>query len=185
MRNRSDRCNKRYCIVFIVIILLFSNYGYTQKIWIDDNGEYGARFPNEPKKINATTTAIKAYGYQCIKQYSNGGALFGFIVTISPEKITDANTKIFLEESNASFIKSLGQDPKNGKTKWGKFGDGRPKLTYELSFTNDDIPFRGIGYWIIYKGRAIRVSVSYMNTLSKKDINQAKEFLETFTILRK
>jgi hypothetical protein len=122
--------------------------------------------------------------HQGHERFENGASLYAVtIVTMERNKLKNG-TDVFLEATNASFIESMGVSPKKAKINWNKFGDGRNRLNYDFIFNHSGAKLRGKGYWIYDKNRAIRVSVAYMTTLSKKEIEHVISFLDTFVLIK-
>ena len=152
-------------------------------LWSNTSEGFGAIFPETPEKVSAATSQGAGYAYQSTKSFANGGALYAITIVPIPSAIKQSSFNSFLEMSNDAFVKSMGQDPKRAKANWYSFGDGRKRLDYDFRFTCNGIPFRGRGFWIIDRGRAIRVSVSYTESLTSKEAGEVLRFPESFVIL--
>lgn len=154
--------------------------------WSNASEGFGAIFPKKPKKVSAATSQVAAYAYQSEKNFSNGGALYGITIVPLPSVRNEStfNTFSFLEMSNEGFVKSIGGDPRRAEAKRKRFRDGRKRLDYDLRFRYEGIPCRGRGFWIIDRGRVIRVSVSYTESLTSEEAVEVLGFLESFVILK-
>ncbi len=178
---------KSYLLLFfcgLLFICVISSHVVAQGLWTNAEGGFGANFPTAPTRIEGATSQVSGYGYQSIQSIDDGGALFAISAVPVSSKIGKSNSKVFLEASHATFIKMMGKKPGQSKVKWLTFGDGRNRLSYEYDFFEDDISFKGLGFWIMDKNRAIRVSVAYTNTLlTSQPIREAVSFLDSFMIL--
>lgn len=151
--------------------------------WTNVEDGFGANFPTTPTKVQAATAQGSGYAFQSVQSFDNGGALYAITVSPAPSKIPKNQSKEFLEASNAVFIKMMGQKLSQAKVEWLIFGDGRNKLNYECEFFYDGILFKGLGFWIMDRNRAIRVSVAYTNTLTKQQVREVVPFLDSFMTL--
>ncbi len=154
-------------------------------LWSNSADGFGAKFPQTPERVGAATSTGSGYAYQSSKSFSNGGALYAITVVPIPPNIAKEKPTEFLEASNAAFVKSMGQNPSSAKVKWARFVDDRKRLNYEFEFVYSGVPFKGYGFWIIDKNRAIRVSVSYTKSLSRNEVRETISFLDSFVILTK
>jgi len=177
---------KSYLLPFLCVFLFFcviSSYVVAQGLWINAVDGFGANFPTTPTRVEAASSQGSGYAYQSIQRFDNGGALFAITVTSAPSKFAKNRSKEFLEASNVTFIKMMGQKLSQAKVKWLTSKAGRNQLSYECDFFYDGVLFEGLGFWIMDRNRAIRVSVAYTNTLTSQQVSEVISFLDSFMIL--
>lgn len=167
-------------LALLFIVPLYISAG---ELWSSTIEGFGAMFPNNPEKVGAATSRGPGHAYQSAERFRNGGALYAITVVPVPSSIKPASFDAFLEGSHDAFVKSMGGDPGLDTVSWSTFGDERERLDYSFDFTYSGIPFTGRGFWIMDRGRAIRVSVSYTQSLTPKEIDEALRFPDSFVIL--
>ncbi|MEX1138039.1 MAG: hypothetical protein WEF53_01675 [Bacteroidota bacterium] len=168
---------------FLAIII--SSQAIAQQLWLDPNSEFAAKFPTPPEKADASTKDIRAYAYQSTKEYDSGAVFFAITVSNPPTKLTQTNGKSVIEESNRHFIESLGQQYNRAKRKWKTFADGRPRLDYEVAFSYSGVTLHAQGFWIHHRDRIIRVSVTYMTSVTDQQRRRSLQFLDSFVLMTK
>ena len=155
-------------------------------LWVSEKDGFGANFPSAPRKISVATSQSSGYAYQSAQEFTNGLVLYAISVVPMPSDTTKEMQKTFLENSNAGFVKTMGQSPEAAITTWTKFGDGRDQLNYEFEYDVQGVPLmKTNGFWLMDNNRTIRVSISYTKGLSPHDRNTATSFLDSFIILTK
>ncbi len=165
-----------------ILFLVSSVPALASELWFNASEGFGAIFPNAPEKNSVSSSQATSYAYQSVRNFNNGGALFA--ITISPIQFDPkkGDPMRFLEALNNEFIKLMGQNPNRAKTKWSSFGDGRKCLNYEFEFTYSGAPFKGRGFWVFDRGRAIRVSVAYTASLTPKETGEVLQFLPSYVM---
>jgi hypothetical protein len=153
------------------------------RLWSNKTEGFAAAFPDTPEKVEAVTGQAAAHAYQCTKSFTNGGALYAITVFQIPSTIKENSLNSFLEMSHDAYLKSMAQDPKKAKVSWSSFGDGRKRLDYDCEYAIKSIPFKERGFYIIDRGRSIKVSISYTESLTSKEANEAVIFLQTFVLI--
>jgi hypothetical protein len=165
--------------------ILVSFQVLSRGLWNNSDEGFAANFPTAPTRVNAASSQVTGYAYQSAQNFDNGGVLYAITVVPITLKIAKEKSTEFLVESNATFVKSMGQSPSEAKVKWAKFGDDRKRLNYEFDFNYSGVPLKAYGFWIIDRDRAIRVSVSYTKSLASNEIREAISFLDSFFIVSK
>lgn len=171
---------KKYLLLFFCVI---SSHVLAAGMWSNTEDGFGANFPVAPTRVGAATTQGAGYAYQSSQSFDNGGALFAITVVPVSSEIFKNKSKDFLEASNAAFVQSMGQKLSQAKVKWLKFGGNKKRLNYEFDFLYNGVSLKGVGFWIMDKNRAIRVSVAYTNTLTSQQARETISFLDSFFIL--
>lgn len=168
-----------YGLLFYIVPMFVS----ADEFWSDKTEGFGAMFPVTPEKVGASTSQTTGHAYQSAKGFQNGGALYAITVVSVPSNIKADGFQAFLEGSHNAFVQSMGGDSDKDSVEWLSFGAGRERLAYNFDFIYSGIPFTGQGFWIMDKGRAIRVSVSYMQSLTSEETEKVLLFPESFVIL--
>ncbi|OYY73560.1 MAG: hypothetical protein B7Y40_08930 [Gammaproteobacteria bacterium 28-57-27] len=174
---------KRLILLLGSLLFAISNISAASGLWVSVEDGFGANFPDKPTKIGAPTSKHAGYAYQLSQKFNNGGALLAITVVPLEAEITKYRAGEFLEASNAKFIESMGGQVNQAKTEWENFGDGRRKLSYEFWFKYNEVPLKGLGFWVMDKGAVIRVSVAYSKSLTKDQALVVESFLKSFVIL--
>lgn len=85
-----------------------------------------------------------------------------------------------MEDAHVAFLQTIGASAENSVTRWTTFGNGAPSLQYEVEFAFNAVPIVGRGFWIVDRGRGIKVSVAYPQALSPESAAVASYFPATF-----
>lgn len=173
------------CALITLALLFAMSPAYSQSLWVSNEEGFAAKFPSDPKKVEASSSTKSGYAYQSAKKFDTGFALYSITVAYRIPKLSDTeDLKRYIEKANSGYIKSYGKNPKEAQTSWDQFGDGRPKLKYVADIQHSGIQLRSKGYWIEYKGKILRISVTYNKTLSRRKEKSIESFLNTFIIIK-
>jgi len=174
---------ERFILIFIIAFQL-SAKAQAAEVWVSRTDGFGANFPSAPQKVGAESSTVSAYAYQSAKEFSSGIVLYSIAVTPLTSDVKPEDEKTYLAQLNSDFVKTMGQDPRVMHARWSKFGTKINRLNYEFDYDLQGVPLmKTYGYWLVDRGRVLRVSVSYTKTLSDKDRRTTLEFLDSFALI--
>lgn len=152
--------------------------------WSDEARGFGARFPGQPDRVGMSTTSEAGYAYIFVKkERERGGATYTIMVTPLPIKLTPAFHTKYLEARNRQYVQ-MAIDPASAYSSWDRFGGDRKRLNYKFKYAQDGMTLTAQGFWIIDRGRSIKVGVAYTNDLPKDQLTQTLAFPETFFLTK-
>jgi hypothetical protein len=152
--------------------------------WSDDAEGFGASFPGQPDRVGMTTASEAGYGYIFVrKDQDYGGSTYTIMVTPLPSNLTAALHDKYLEARNAQYVQ-MAIDPATAQKSWTQYGGNRKRLNYKFKYAQDGMTLTAQGFWIIDRGRSIKVGVAYTDNLPAKQVADVLAFPDTFFLTK-
>lgn len=148
--------------------------------WSNEREGFGAFFPGTPERVHVSSSAEEGYGYVFAQGEGDlSGSTYTIMVTPLPGQITPDIYGRYLEARHSRYAQ-MTSHPDSSQVWWSKFGNSSQRLNYEFKYEQGGQYGIATGFWVIDRGRSIKVGVTYVESMAQPSIAEVTKFPESF-----